>query len=79
MNEQEISVTRELTLQMIKIHDDAFERGFKSGKELLRQQNEELKNKLLAMRCEARKLADNLEGLEPGYVCIIARLRKLAE
>lgn len=45
-------------------------------KELLRQQNEDLKNRLLAMRCEARRIADDLELGRPG---IIDRLRKLAE
>ena len=43
-----------------------------------RQQNEELKNMFLAMRCEVTKIADDLWDMD-GPLAIINRLRKLAE
>lgn len=53
--------------------------------EALRQQNEDLKNKLLTMRCEAKALAEllaEIRTLESGQMTrneVEARLRKLAE
>ena len=44
-----------------------------------RKENEDLKNKLLDMRCEASELADDLEQIEPRLELIIARLRELSK
>lgn len=81
MNEQQIADTKELTLQLVSLQDESYNRGFKAGNKLLRQQNEELKSKIVEMRREAMAIADFLDRFQETIPesNAIQRLRKMAE